>query len=166
MALDRDYSTGKQVKNVILFFMIFIVVSCTNKPPRYGAQFNSVRSQIGLPVLPENWILNKVSRTGSEWINPQKDLSKPFHRFKTIVYNDDTVLWESDQYNGPGFYKTIDGKFREELYITYNFTINESSIVGWECALFCEETIGRGSNEKITKFQADSVLISWGIKRE
>ena len=163
MEMDRDYSTRGKVKITFLILMISLLTGCSEEKPRYGVTFNTKRREIGLPILHENWELSKVSKTGSVWVNHQEERDKPFYWEKTVVYNNDTVLWESNQYKGPKYYETIDGKFKEELYIIYNFFNNGDNEAGWECTLFNQETASKTLSGKITKAKADSILLSWGI---
>lgn len=140
-----------------------MAVACAIIKPKYGYDFNETRSTIGLPQLPEGWELNKVTHESTEWINPTRSNSSAFYRMKTVVYNNDTILWESNAFKSPGYYTTLDGQFRDELLITYQFTSEDREQLGCEFTLNTSETIQDGINLRISQHEADSVLKSWSI---
>jgi hypothetical protein len=143
-----------------------ILLSCVfhHTPPKYGVEFNEEREKIGLPLLNENWeYVEIIGALGSSWINPARDKSKPSYFSKSVSYNNDTILWESDHYVGLKEYNTIDGKFQEELYVIYHFTKSDSDGVGWKYVLSTAGESDSMHNIDITKEIADSILISWGL---
>jgi len=157
-------------KTIFFIFYIFMILqSCEYAPPRYGLEFNDVREEIGLPILPENWEHHKTLReTGSsKWTNPDYDNEKPCHFKKTVVFNEDTIIWESNQYLGQQKFNTIDGTIREELLITYHFIENEEHNIGWEYVLLTGEKADDHLYyfviNNIAKEEADSILVLWGF---
>jgi hypothetical protein len=146
-----------------------ILQSCEYAPPKYGLKFNETREKIGLPILSENWEhLKEFGETGSSsWINPNYDKEKPYYFRKTVIFNKDTIIWESDWYIGQQKFNTIDGTFNEELYITYHFIKNKYHNFGWECvlstAIKSDNDYYHIENISITKEKADSILVSWGL---
>ena len=102
MGMGRDCklndSRTKQV--IILICAIIILCGCIQHKEKYGVEFNEIRMQIGLPPLPENWktrevfgVLNPTWR----WTNPQDD-SIPYYFKKSVSYNKDTILEETNNF--------------------------------------------------------------------
>lgn len=168
--MDRNIYTTR-IGITYIFAYILIISGCQPKNPRYGVEFNNVREKVGLPPLKNNWeYVRTIGAKGCTWINPKRKLKPPYHLSKTILYNKDTILTESDKYAGVKEYQTIDGKFREMLYITYHFVNNQDGSKGWEYTVRKpEETDGgeRYYNKRFTisKEKAYSLLDEWNIKR-
>jgi hypothetical protein len=166
-----------------LLALIIATQGCTGTDspnPKYGMAFNGERERIGLPVLQENWRYNKIiGESADEWINPSYNEDIPYHFKKTVTFNRDTIINETDYYIGQQEFNTIDGRGKEHLYITYYFIeyeeYDKKCDIGWEC-IFVTATEATSSNlvpERrayawtiidITKEEADSILVSWGLK--
>lgn len=161
-------SSLKQI--VVLIYVIVLFSGCAKHGDKYGIEFNETRKQIGLSPLPENWKSREifgVPNPTKEWSNPQKD-SIPSYSKKVISYNKDTILEEVNNYIGPNNIKTIDGGFKDLLSIRYSFVDKKKP---WKFTLLTSDNslndLGYESVclIEITKQQADSVLISWDLRK-
>jgi hypothetical protein len=138
--------------------------------------FNHEREQIGLPVLRENWEYSQVFGAMADvYINPTRKKDIPYYFKKGISFNEDTILWEQDEYVGLKVHATIDGHSIDMLYITYRFVADEDKDAGWyysfhtaseKTSSFTSETFYSNDVIKVTKEVADSILISWGLEHK
>ncbi|MCL2219246.1 MAG: hypothetical protein FWC23_05105 [Chitinispirillia bacterium] len=186
------------VMAVLNFVTMIVMAVVPPETPKYGVEFNEEREKIGLHILDSNW---RYSRSYGEmydesgrrvfagnWINIARTHDKPHYAVKSFEYTNDTIrntdviISETDLYIGSREYTTIDGTFKEELYITYFFSESR-----WRYSL-CGEDVPdlektaylidgkRITNPKkayssfksfiLTKEEADSVLKDWNIDRK
>jgi hypothetical protein len=160
---------------ITLFLFIVLQSSCIEKTYKYDTRFNDVRDSIGLPKLEEDWDLYKDgtdfrNRSYLIFINPSVnknwDKNSPIHYSKTIEYTSDTIVYEDDIYYNGKTFKTAEGDLSISLAIKYYFindTIdNEKG--GWSYTLF-SNPLNYFQGDKLTKGQADSLLINWKLKK-
>ena len=142
-------------------------MSCSNSTStidfKYGIDFNIKRNEIGLPPLDSTWKYNKAIGTqGGSWINPYCENEHPCHIEKSILCNKDTIIWESNVYEGINYFTTVDGTFKETLYITYYFQDRRWKYV-WEKGVPVNSNWDNLYHKEIDKIEADSLLINWEI---
>jgi len=160
---------------IALFILIVLQFSCIEKTYKYDTRFNYVRDSIGLPKLGEDWNLYKDgtdfrNRSYLIFINPRVnknwDKNSPIHYSKNIEYTSDTIVYESDTYYNGKTFETGDGDLSISLAIRYYFindTIDKEK-EGWSYKLFSNpKNYSRGV--KLTKEQADSLLLIWELER-
>ena len=61
----------KKVAMLIISLLIGLS-ACKEPDPQYGKEFNPERKKIGLPIIPDNWKLEKVREDYSLWVNPER----------------------------------------------------------------------------------------------
>ena len=165
----------------ILFFLAFVYFGCDDDydkkhhSPSYGVDFNSVREKLGIALLSSTWTLEEpIGDDKIIWHNTNTYNARPRHVSKTVLYPGGTLLGETDLYSHPRTYRTQDSVYNESLSVTFYYrwyTIQlgvkarsrKIDIVGWHCVY----NHGDGQNgcemESVTKAQADSIVLSWGI---
>ena len=125
---------------------------------KFGVGFNDKRKNLSLPVLDSNWRLVKNSDGVLLWF-PETEKDSLAYVSKLIRCNRDKILSEENKFFGKEKYATVDGIFREVLYISCSFSDTEK-ILSWNREY-------RGPNEvfgkSITKKEADSILKKWRI---
>jgi hypothetical protein len=180
MVGNRKSSIKKYIQNWHLWALLIVIQGCMySSVPKYGDDFNMEREKIGLPIVKANWEHYKIYGAMAEgWINPTRIKDIPYYFKKTVLFNTDTIIEECDEYIGLKEFVTIDGKFKESLYISYRFIEDEEHDKGWRYALSTGTipTIATISNRPnlqkaysthtiilITKATADSILVSWGL---
>jgi hypothetical protein len=176
---DKEHCMKKRHFYYICYLVLFMMFlqGCKYEQPKYGTEFNFEREKIGLPILQENWEYVKIHgvKNGyvNSWINPIMAEENPYYFDKTISFSKDTIIRETDKYIGRQKIETIDGTFKEVLYVTYNFVKNENNDVGWNYVLrtgerYTATNTGKEhyslQNINITKESADSILTSWGLR--
>jgi hypothetical protein len=154
-----------------LFCIAFVVSSCGQNYSEFGSHQNNKRRDIGLPVLPENW---KVQKAGTDfngldyiiWVNPENRTKgkAPIHFSKAIKHNNDRIISESDTFHNGKKYMTIDGESYISMVWKYNYEESIEDGVkfdkGWSIHLYDQ----RGAT-KLSTIQADSILETWGLVR-
>lgn len=141
--------------------MGFFQLLCTNKVSDYGMQYNSVRDNLGLSLLSENFELTKQNNSYEIWEN--ENCKTGCHFKKKIMYPNGLPTTETDEYTGTKFYKTIDGTFKENLFITYHYKKKKDES-RWEYTLFDQPSVNEGFlGKKITKRAAKAILKKWNI---
>ncbi len=160
---------------IVSISMIVFLCSCEQKIYKYGFEFNGIREEIGLPILSETWRLYKSGvdfnkREFLIYVNPDVSKSKntPLYYSKNITYTNDTIICEVDTYLSGETYTTIDGEMKESLIASYYF-VNDTlekkeHSIGWNYKIFSSsENDTYGMN--LTEEQADSILVSWKLKK-
>jgi hypothetical protein len=125
---------------------------------KFGIGLNHKRKDIGLPILDSNWRLVKNTDGVLLWL-PETEKDSLAYVSKLIRHDRNKIFFEENKFYGKEKYATIDGIFREVLYITCSFN-DEEEILHWNCEY-------RGPNEifgkPITKKEADSLLKIWNL---
>ncbi len=137
--------------------------------------FNEERKKVGLPMLPENWRYDKIiggDGNAERWLNPNQKY--PCHFQKLVEFdNNKQIIYETDLYYGVNKYPSVDrdNTMTERLTISYYFQdenrekrwrTEKLKKKGWNCNFECQKTENSGNTE-ITKEQADSILVLWGL---
>lgn len=147
-------------------------------PACYGVEFNPTREVLGIPLLKEDWVPVDSSDSKTTWKPPIKEKDKPYHSFKKIKYLNGTLTWELDNYESNKKFVTVDVTATESLSIQFyyisskydQFRSKDKSIkdfVGFEYIYMHSEKHGYCiARDRVTKFQADSILTSWGLEDE
>jgi len=136
--------------------------------PRFGKEFNAERERLGVPIIPDEWIVTIVSSQGTKWSNPDKediiDSRIPFHVSKGIYYGTGELISETDSYFGMDDWVDLEGNVsRESLDITYNYQIDENDWkkhLGWSAFYRSQETM---PGKEITLEEAIKILQEWNI---
>lgn len=174
----------KDMKILLFIFTIILMTSCLifsepKYPSCYGTEFNPTRKALGIPLLKDDWIATDSSERGTKWKPSVRIENKPYHSSKVIRYYNGTLAWEFDNYFSNKTYQTGDGTSYEQLtirfyYISSKYNKNippkgypEYDVVGFICDyIHLHENGFSEIRDLITKYQADSILISWGLGDE
>lgn len=158
---------------IVLYLLIILLSSCREQSYEYDTKFNLTRDSIGLPLLDTNWKLykNGLDNDNREfliYINPKVkngwDKKSPIHYSKDIKYTSDTIIYEADTYFSGETFETIDATINISMVVKYYFTSDkEGNHKGWKYTLFSTPENNMYGLE-LTKEQADSVLLDWGVK--
>ena len=168
---------------ILLFFIIVAMSSCLislepKYPACYGIEFNPTREALGIPLLKDDWIPVNTSDSITTWRPPINKKGMSYHSFKKIKYLNGTLAWEVDNYKSNKKFVTVDVTAYESLSIRYyyisskydQFRSKDESIkdfVGFEYIYAHNEKHGYHiQSDRITKFQADSLLTLWGLADE
>jgi len=147
-------------------FLGLLLSACRPYANQCGIQYNSERQRVGLPIIPSDWRPQAVRGSECTWINPDEEekFSRhlPVHSTKYVQFQGDTIIMEIDTYYGPGDYTSINGTFRERLYITYYYQLDKNKS-RWDVSLWNQESFR--SSPKFTLEEADQILRKWGIDR-
>ncbi|SEW52430.1 hypothetical protein [Chitinophaga arvensicola] len=133
--------TGKK-----LYHLIF--------PPgeKYGIAYNTERQRLGIALLPDNWVTNDKAGETKIWYPPNRPDSGSFRSSKVVVVKSGEIVYDGD------IYLRISGDRYDKLTTGYKFRDNHS----WEFKYYNPSV---GTKEiVITKYRADSILNSWGLK--
>ncbi|MDP4269666.1 MAG: hypothetical protein Q8909_06025 [Bacteroidota bacterium] len=154
----KDISKSIQINRVV-----FLDTSLIKARVTFGLKFNDIRRRLSLPELPADWKYVPSFTVGNTvlWLNwSNKNNSAPFFGGKLVAYtNDDCILSEQNMYSGP----IIKGK-RLVLFDTYYFRDEPCGKMHSRKYFFSFNANSRRLTE-ISKYQADSVLKSWGLER-
>lgn len=131
-------------------------------PPPFGKEYNSVRQQIGLPIIPADWEAGYYAGEADYgWSNPKTSESRdqriPFHWVKSLHCENGQLISESDIYMGAKDVKFDDTPARERITIIYYYP-TDTTDARWEVF---------GSVEGIIladKEGAVRILAEWGIE--
>lgn len=172
----------ERIKLCLLFIILMtscLISSEPKYPARYGVEFNPTRKALGISLLKEDWTATYVSNTITAWgpLNGKKGES--YHASKSICYYNGTLGWEIDTFFGNKKYQTEDGTSYEYLTVSYYYISSkynknipptgypEYNVVGFICDYtHLHENSFSEIRDLITKSQADSILISWGLGDE
>ena len=125
---------------------------------KFGIAFNNKRKSLGLPILDSSWQLVKNNDEVLLWL-PAIVKDSLSYVSKLIKIDEDKILSEENKFFGKEKFLTVDGTFREVLYISCSFSEDEK-ILNWNCEY-------RGPNEvfgkSISKNEADSILHEWKL---
>ncbi len=162
----------KFLRTLILTLLLSCTLACcpAQQPPepQYGREYNPERRKAGVPIIPENWELEKVLTGESLWVNPDRIEDRaagiPTHWSKHLNYRTGELLAESDIYLGKEDYTTPEGTRREYLSSTYRYQVDEyddEKKIGWEFTLYSEESpLGK----KLSLEEAQEVLTEWNLE--
>lgn len=174
----RNSKSLKDMKKIIITIISCLsLLSCKKERPNFGMGFNEERKKIGLPVLSENWKYKKIiggDGKTERWINPRPKY--PCQLIKTVTFDQNKkIIYEKNTYYGVNTFPSIDAgdaTMTESLFISYYFqdekrkndwSKEKLKKKGWNCSFYSQKTQSSGNTE-ITKEQADSILVAWGIK--
>ena len=156
---------------VELIIIILIMSSCNRDSSKFGLDFNHERREIGIPVLPKGW---KIQKKGTDfdgtnyiiWINPKNrtEGDSPIHFTKSIKCSEDKIFSETDTYHNGNKYQTIDGHSYVSLIFKYSYEQNIENGVnfskGWSIHLY-----DKNGTTQLSLNQADSILRAWNLAR-
>jgi hypothetical protein len=144
-------------KSCFIILIAFLTIHCRNVE-RGGLDFNGKRAVIGLPLLDSNWRIIDNMDGYIMWAPVHTADSMAFQS-KFVRIRNGKVKREENRFAGGQKYKTVDGNFREDLFISCDFDENEN-VSYWDC-----EYRGGGHEFgwKISRAQADSILSQWKI---
>lgn len=170
--------------SIALFFIFLFLTSCTNYTDedlikKYGIEYNSVRKKVGLEPIPNNFLIGFCTRKGDDFqINYLIDstcfdknkmlvkskIDKPKFIMKTVSLSKNKIIVETDLYFHPLRFDATDSdgknmKVNIRMSFEYHFTDHGYYKKGWVYILT------NGSTGGISKFQADSIIHSWGLTR-
>jgi hypothetical protein len=153
------------IKKALVVAVILFLNACNvkneknNQVEQFGIAFNKTRSEIGLPLLDSSWKISNESDEMLQWmpIRPKDSLS---FVLKRMLFKNGDLNREENVFNGKRTYTTTEGTLIEKLYVSYNFL--QSGPAGkWICEYY---GLKKEFGEMIPKEQADSILLSWGLK--
>jgi hypothetical protein len=153
----------KRLSYLFFFSISASFFACNNQKEidHAGLNFNAKRKEIGLPLLNSNWKLTNHNQELLQWI--ASTYSQPSSYFSKLVkLEDGKVIREENQFIGKQKYKTIDGSFDEELFISCRFDEKEN-FLEWDCKY---RGPGFESGKPVSKKEADSLVHKWGISLE
>ena len=130
---------------------------------RYGVEFNSERKKLKLPLLDSSWVVNNFEELNDSIIflnySSKKSIDSSAMVTKLVKLVNGNFYREENHFVGNKVFKTGDGLFKEELYISiYRNNINED--FKWDCEF---RGIGKETGVSVNKIQADSILKQWNI---
>lgn len=142
--------------------LVFIEFSCNvnEKTVRaVGLGFNEKRAKIGLPLLDTAWTLVQNDEDVLMWMPPKKVDSCVFIS-KLVRISDGKLKREENLFEGRQMFETVDGRFREYLYVSCDFypEQNEAKLT------YTYAGVGAEFRKDVTKEVADSLLESWHVK--
>ena len=174
----------RELSKITLVFIYMFLLSCTNHTDKdlikkYGIDYNSVREKIGLEPIPNNSLIVSCVKKGdvlqiSYLIDStysdknktfiQSKIVKPKYLQKTIIILKGQINIEQDTYFHPMCHDatSLNGgkiKVNNQMSFEYYFTNHDGWDKGWYYILT------NGSTGGISKFQADSIIHSWGLTR-
>jgi hypothetical protein len=144
-------------KLLLITFLAILSGHCRNVE-RGGVDFNGKRAAIGLPLLDSSWRVISDRDGYIMWAPVHSADSLAYHS-KLVKIRDGKVKREENLFVGAQKYKTVDGTFSEELFISCDFDENEN-VSYWDCDY-------RGRDHefgwKISRVQVDSILSRWKV---
>lgn len=148
----------------VIFILLIVFANCKNFEndlelrEEYGLAFNNQRKEIGLPLLSQDWIIVNESLKIIIWTsNKLESKTPPYYDYKKVKFDSlKTITMEENRFVGPSNYENLEGKFSDELFITYSFLDNS-----WICVI-SDKYNAYGRN--ITREEADSILQIWNIQ--
>ena len=166
---------------LLVFMLLFSCTNYTDKDliKKYGIDYNSVRKKVGLEPIPNNFLIGFCTRKGDDFqinylidstcfdknkILIKSKVDKPRFIMKTVFLSKNQIIIEVDNYIHPICFNAIgsDGqnmKVNTRMSFECHFTDHDYYKKGWVYILT------NGSTGGISKFQADSILHSWGLTR-
>ena len=143
---------------------------------KYGIQYNIKRKQLGLPVLPNDWVFelnggcwaDKVTLVESKMIDgfrvkPYAYKSTARHTRKSLVIENGTLVSERDYYCSGNSFKSEDPDAvnsvhlcPESLMIRYIYPTTDDTAGTWDCSH------SRG-DPGLSFEEAKKILKSWGL---
>jgi hypothetical protein len=146
------------MKELLLITFLAILSGHCRNVKRGGVDFNTKRAAIGLPLLDSSWVIVDDMEGNVRWAPAHLADSQTYHS-KLIKIRDGKIKREENLFVGTQKYKTIDGTFSEELFISCDFDENEN-VSYWDCYY-------RGRDHefgwKISRVQVDSILSRWKV---
>lgn len=150
----------------ILVGIFFMSCNPNISEDEFGKILNGKRLEIGIPILPEDWKIYDSNNKSIIWYNPDRKVKQnnniPVHWSKTIKLDGSgQPLWESDQYYGSKDFVTIDGTFREKIYLIYYYQSSKQDSL-WKCEIYNEHY---ENGKTVSLIQLDSILLTWNLNR-
>jgi hypothetical protein len=124
-----------------------------------GLGFNEKRAEIGLPLLDTAWTLVINDEDVLKWMNPRKADTCVFIS-KLVRISDGKLKREENLFEGKKMFKTVDGSFREYLYVSCDFYPEHNKVM----LTYTYAGVGAEFRKEVTKEVADSLLESWHVK--
>lgn len=151
----------------VLLALCFMNFGCSpnvNRATKYGVMANTMREQVGLPLLPTNWVLyGGFHRRVLTWFNPDGRAllakGQPSHASKEVEVVGDKIVSETDTYWSGKMVTADEQKVEEAMVVTYSFDLAKQGKSPWSCFMPC----GGGT---FSKAQADEILKKWGISTD
>jgi len=114
--------------------------------------------RVGLPLLDSTWHVTKNVDNILQWF-PSSHGDSLLYLSKLVEIKNDKVAREENHFLGKEKYTTVDGTFREQVYVSCYFDEKEN-ISDWDCEY---EGPPNGFRKNISKAEADSILRSWNL---
>lgn len=151
-----------------LYLVLLLIILCTTSCKRssnnikYGLKFNKERIDIGLALLSSDWIVSCLNENQIWWDNPViYNDSIALYISKVIQLKNDTIISETDIFINKNSLEVHGIIIKEKLYYTYYFIPYEEFTKGW--TYLVEQNPENGKRGYISKHEADSILLSWGL---
>jgi hypothetical protein len=144
-------------KTCLVILLAVLAVHCGNVE-RGGVDFNGKRAAIGLPLLDSSWVIIDNMDSYVMWA-PAHSADSLAYQSKLVRMRNGKVKREENRFVGAQTYKTVDGSFREELFISCDLDTNEK-LTYWDCEY---RGLGHEFGWKLSRAQADSILSQWKI---
>ncbi len=179
--MDMERNRSHRKKTLILVLLAFATGHCLRDGApelamKYGPAFNSVRKELGITILPDNWIrLNHYKTESLNWKNPQgdrlSDEKKPHHFLKVMVFKNQEPELEQDNFYSGREFEHMDGTGFEKIWVTYHHDRKRKGENPWKCTLETGVPSGyddprypiRFTGEPISLEVAQRMLIQWGL---
>jgi len=178
---------------ICIAVLIFVLPSCIHiHHDKFGKEYNELRMQLGIPIIKDGWqrdvsIYYPAPDHYTSWFTDSrpKDITLPYHAYKTIYYNHDTLVAERDTYLNMDFKWFRNGKPQNDLSDTlhkrlakyhaldityvyrrvYNREQNFSNhSLGFNYSIMGEKD-GFADVQNLNKEQAEEVLRGWNLQR-
>ena len=184
--MKRRIRNSTQLPSLIVLVSILCIGACFNgesdqgvagkKYLKFGAPYNTQREQLGIPVIPKDWIFDAnlggwtdkvltadyITRDGFT-VAPYAYKTNARHIQKSLVVENEELTKEIDIYCSGNSFKSEDPDAvhsnqlsPETLHITYVYSRKKDQVGTWECF----HADGEGT---ISLDEAKKLLKSWGL---
>lgn len=136
--------------------------------PAYGREFNNRRRELGIPIIPDQWIFYRPPDRQIDWVDPLFNkggpAGNPLRATKTVML---TVSGELDYeydifYSGKKYPSAIAGESddTESMQLKFSYQKLKAGENPWDCHV--PTGPDQGSH---TLADADAILRKWGLSR-
>ncbi len=162
----------KKILTIILFVIVSgaIIMMLRDRPfysdkhnetlvELYGKSFNPERIKRNLPIIEESWVVRISDSSHTQWSHESVFNSQnvPEHIWKTLYFNDATLVSEEDAFN-----YDQEGRVGDRLIIVSNLQKPDS--IQFKFSRHYYESYPPSESVEVNFEFADSVLNKWGFK--
>ncbi|MRG44197.1 hypothetical protein GFS24_03680 [Chitinophaga sp. SYP-B3965] len=148
-------------------FLALLFIGCNSPEPKFGKEYNSRRTRLGLQKIPDDWKVYAKEEGYEKWENPKMVSSimnkKAFLSSITTHYDGEIWISEEDLLISGKMFNLNDEEIPERIQALYTFVpmeigVKKEQVTGWYFSY-----TGAGAAIRMNAQQVDSALKAWGL---